>query len=122
MMVKSQCMVILIFYIFKLSQSTPLGYYWNAPIPSAINIIGEPNVAHGCPTVYPQEAGIRDCSYYCKYVPENKTWLYGFFTDGIYCWADDYQQIIGLCYQGHCHPLGHPNITHLTPPTDDTVG
>uniref|UniRef100_A0A131YWE5 Basic tail secreted protein n=1 Tax=Rhipicephalus appendiculatus TaxID=34631 RepID=A0A131YWE5_RHIAP len=93
---------------------------------SATSTTEEPHIAHGCDTVKPQQAGVKDCSYYCKYVPENNTWLYGFYNDGIYCWADDdhddKDRILGLCYHGICYPLDHDNVTDLSTPEDDTFG
>nr|AST14851.1 evasin [Rhipicephalus microplus] len=86
----------------------------------------EPRIEHGCETVKRVQAGVRDCSYYCKYIRENNTWLYGFYEDGIYCWADDGDEtkdrIVGLCYKGTCYPTDHDNVTHLSTPVDDTLG
>ncbi|KAL1476930.1 hypothetical protein MTO96_036139 [Rhipicephalus appendiculatus] len=86
----------------------------------------EPHIAHGCPTVDKVTAGILDCSYYCTYVPENNTWLYGFYKNGIYCWADDdgdgKERLPGLCLDGICYPLEHENVTHLPTPPDSMLG
>nr|XP_054925401.1 uncharacterized protein LOC129384205 [Dermacentor andersoni] len=54
------------------------------------NATREPDIAHGCPTIPRVQAGVRDCSYYCKYVRKNHTWLYGHYSDGIYCWQQVY--------------------------------
>uniref|UniRef100_A0A224Y1P9 Basic tail secreted protein n=1 Tax=Rhipicephalus zambeziensis TaxID=60191 RepID=A0A224Y1P9_9ACAR len=86
----------------------------------------EPHIAHGCPTAEPLQVGIKDCSYYCRYVPENNTWLYGFYRDGIYCWADDADDdkegLPGLCLDGICYPLEHENVTHVPTPADNMLG
>uniref|UniRef100_A0A224Y450 Basic tail secreted protein n=1 Tax=Rhipicephalus zambeziensis TaxID=60191 RepID=A0A224Y450_9ACAR len=86
----------------------------------------EPHIAHGCPTVDKVQREIKDCSYYCRYVPENNTWLYGFYSNGIYCWADDdgdgKERLPGLCLDGICYPLEHENVTHLSTPADSMLG
>ncbi|KAL1443343.1 hypothetical protein MTO96_046002 [Rhipicephalus appendiculatus] len=73
------------------------------------------------------QAGIKDCAYYCDYVRHNNTWLYGYYINGIYCWADDGDdenktRILGLCLNGTCHPTDHDDVTHLPTPENEYLG
>ncbi|XP_065310988.1 uncharacterized protein [Dermacentor albipictus] len=89
------------------------------------HVTQEPEIAHGCPNAPRLQAGVGECSYYCKYVEKNNTWLYGYYPDGLYCWADDdgedKQRLLGLCWHGVCYPLDHDNVTHLSTPADDII-
>ncbi|KAL3188777.1 hypothetical protein MRX96_022276 [Rhipicephalus microplus] len=93
---------------------------------SSTNTTEEPSIAHGCPTIPKHQAGIEDCLYYCRYLSHNNTWLYGYYENGIYCWADDdgenKTRLIGYCLDGICYPTDHDAVTDLSPPDNSIFG
>ncbi|XP_037523677.1 uncharacterized protein LOC119400812 [Rhipicephalus sanguineus] len=96
-----------------------------AKSPATANDTHPHDIAHGCEDAKRAEVGLAGCIYYCKYVSQNNTWLYGHYIPyGIDCWADDVDSetdkdgVPGRCYNGLCYPDDHDAIKHLPPRTE----
>ncbi|XP_037522423.1 uncharacterized protein LOC119399744 isoform X1 [Rhipicephalus sanguineus] len=75
-----------------------------------------PEIRHACDTVPRADVGVGPCLYYCDYVEHNDTWLYGYYPDGLPCWAEDRSDakpagVPGICFEGICYPHDHDNMT-----------